>query len=155
MKVTNQLFPTEKHQLKAMQEKGPDGPIFMVNLLKFKDKAEYEDKSENTLSGREAYQRYAVEVSKLVEKYGGVMFFVADVTHLTLGLVDELWDEVAIVIYPNRKALVDMSTSPEWMAVAHHRAAGLDGQLNIETTLTPDWQQPDWLKKLLESVAKS
>ena len=23
MKVTNQLFPTEKHQLKAMQEKGP------------------------------------------------------------------------------------------------------------------------------------
>ena len=65
------------------------------------------------------------------------MFFVADVTHLTLGLADELWDEVAIVIYPNRKALVDMSTSPEWMAVSHHRAAGLDGQLNIETTLTP------------------
>jgi len=56
-----------------------------------------------------------------------------DVTMLSLGQVEDLWDEVAIAKYPNRAALFEMSTSEEWQALAEHRAAGLAGQLNIET----------------------
>jgi uncharacterized protein (DUF1330 family) len=41
------------------------------------------------------------------------------------------------VEYPNRKALFDMSTSEAYQAISHHRDAGLEGQLNIETT--PDF----------------
>jgi len=35
---------------KALKSAGPEGPIFMVNLLKFKDKAEYEDGRETDLT---------------------------------------------------------------------------------------------------------
>jgi uncharacterized protein (DUF1330 family) len=116
-----------------MMDPGPDGPIYMLNLLKFKEHAEYEDGRETDLSGREAYQIYGQEVSKLIGEYGGEVTFVADVTFLALGQVDELWDEVAIAKYPNRTALWEMSISPEWQAIGVHRAAGLAGQLNIET----------------------
>ena len=37
---------------------GDDDPILMVNLLKFKDKAEYEDGRATNLTGREAYEIY-------------------------------------------------------------------------------------------------
>jgi hypothetical protein len=76
-------------------------------------------------------------VAELLPKFGGAAVFVADVTFLTLGATDELWDEVAIASYPNRAALVAMSTSDEWREISVHREAGLAGQLNIETVAQP------------------
>ena len=50
-----------------------------------------------------------------------------------LGEVEELWDMVAIARYPNKKAMLDMILDPDYQESAKHRAAGLKGQLNIET----------------------
>ena len=133
----NHVYPSYPKQIAAMQEPGPDGPIYMVNLLKFKDKAEYSDGRETDLTGREAYQLYGSAVSKIIQDFGGHVVFAADVTMLSLGRVDELWDEVAIATYPNRGALVAMSTSQPWREASVHREAGLAGQLNIETVLAP------------------
>ena len=52
----NHVYPRDPEQIAAMQEPGPHGPIYMVNLLKFKAKAEYTDGRETDLTGREAYQ---------------------------------------------------------------------------------------------------
>lgn len=133
MDVTNEVMPTSQERIAEMMEPGPDSPIHMVNLLKFKDRAEYEDGRATDLSGRDAYQLYGRQVGKLIVDYGGEITFAGDVTFLALGQVEELWDEVAIAKYPNRAALFEMSTSPEWQAISVHRAAGLAGQLNIET----------------------
>ena len=133
MKVVNELLPSTPEQIQAMQEPGPNGPIYMVNLLKFRDKAEYEDGRESDLSGRAAYQLYGLGVMQLLPKYGGKLVFVGDVTGLQIGKVEELWDEVVIAMYPDRAALLAMSTSKEWRELSVHRAAGLAGQLNIET----------------------
>lgn len=130
-------MPTSQERIEEMVAPGPDGPIYMLNLLKFKEHAEYEDGRATDLSGREAYQLYGAEVSKLITDFGGEITFVGDVTFLALGQVEELWDEVAIAKYPNRAALWEMSTSPEWQAASVHRAAGLSGQLNIETVASP------------------
>ena len=116
-----------------MMEKGPDGPIFMVNLLKFKDKADYEDGRATDLSGRDAYMIYGRAVTDLLPKFGGQGLFAGDVTFLALGQVEELWDEIAIAMYPDRASMVRMSMSDEWREISVHRAAGLKGQLNIET----------------------
>ena len=43
----------------------------MVNLLKFKEKAEYEDGRESDLTGAEAYAIYGKEVVKHLKKVGG------------------------------------------------------------------------------------
>jgi hypothetical protein len=137
MQVENEVFPKDPERIRQMMEPGPDKPIYMVNLLKFKEKAEYKDGRETNLSGRDAYMIYGRAVSELLPKFGGHAVFAADVTFLTLGQVEELWDEVAIASYPNRRAMVEMSMSKEWREIAVHRDAGLKGQLNIETVLQP------------------
>ena len=133
MDVTNEVMPTSAERINEMLEPGPDGPIYMVNLLKFKEHAEYEDGRETDLTGRQAYELYGRGVAGLLPDYGGQIVFAGDVTFLMLGQVEELWDEIAIAQYPNRGALVEMSSSEEWRALAVHRTAGLAGQLNIET----------------------
>lgn len=133
MDVTNEVMPTSAERINEMLEPGPDGPICMVNLLKFKEHAEYEDGRETDLTGRQAYELYGRGVAELLPDYGGKIVFAGDVTFLMLGQVEELWDEIAIAQYPNRGALVEMSSSEDWRALAVHRTAGLAGQLNIET----------------------
>ena len=102
MKVENKVIPTEE-QMKGFVDGDVDSPISMVNLLKYKEKAKYEDGRVSKLSGKEAYQIYALEVTKLVEKTGGKVLFGGEVSRLMLGEVEELWDSIAIAYYPSRK----------------------------------------------------
>ncbi|MEO6029285.1 MAG: DUF1330 domain-containing protein [Candidatus Binatia bacterium] len=132
MQVENRVYPTPE-QITGLRQPAPGAPIVMVNLLKYRAKAQYPDGSEPELSGREAYQRYAVAVEKLVEGVGGRVLYAGAVTSLFLGQVEGLWDEIALAEYPSRAALLQMVRSPEAQAIAYHRAAGLEGQLNIET----------------------
>ena len=131
MKVENKVTPNED-QINGFLENPEIGPISMVNLLKYKDKAIYDDGRNTNLSGEEAYGLYAAEVVKLVEKYGGEFIFAGKVSRLMLGEVEDLWDAVAIAKYPNRKAMLDMTMDPEYQKIHVHRDAGLEGQLNIE-----------------------
>ena len=132
MNVTNQVMPSPQQAMAFFG--GPeDGPFVMVNLLKFKPKAEYADGSEPDLSGAEAYARYGEEVRKLVEGLGGKVRYSGEVTGLLLGEVEELWDMVALAEYPSLAAFRAMALSPEMHAIEHHRKAGLAGQLNIRT----------------------
>ena len=110
-----------------------DGPFVMVNLLRFKAKAEYADGSDADLSGREAYDRYGSVVRTLIERLGGRVVYSGAVTGLLLGEVEDLWDAVGLVEYPSLEAFQGMIRSPEMRAIEHHRAAGLAGQLNIRT----------------------
>lgn len=135
MKVENAVRPGDE-QLKAFFSKagtGEDGPVVMVNLLKFRERAAYPDGRDAHLSGREAYMRYGAEVSKIVAKLGGRMIYSGAVDGLMLGEVDELWDQVGLVEYPSRAAFLEMVMSPEYHAIEEHREAGLAGQLNIGT----------------------
>ncbi len=132
MQVNNRVHPSEE-QMKGFFETGHDKPIYMLNMLKFKDKAEYADGRETDLSGQQAYALYGAEVAKLLVKHGGAPMFSANVDRLMLGEVEELWDAVAIAMYPSRQAMLDMISSEAYQAIAVHRSAGLAGQLNIET----------------------
>ena len=132
MKVENKVTPN-KEQINGFLEDPEIGPISMVNLLKYKEKAIYDDGRDTNLSGEEAYGLYAAEVINLVEKYGGEFLFAGKVNRLMLGEVEEMWDSIAIAKYPNRKAMFEMTMDPEYQKIHVHRDAGLEGQLNIET----------------------
>jgi len=152
MEVINEVLPTDPAQMRKMMEPGPDGPVFMINLLKFKDQAEYEDGRETDLTGRQAYNLYGAAVAGILPDFGGSFFFMSDVTFLSLGQVEELWDEVAIAVYPDRAALARMSASDEWRAASVHRSAGLAGQLNLETVMPDPVKSLPWMKLFLESM---
>ena len=132
MRVKNAVIPNEE-QMAGFLEGDTETPIKMVNLLKFKDKADYKDGRQTSLSGKEAYQIYADEVQGHLEKVGGQSIFFGEVERLMLGEVEELWDWVAIAEYPSRKAILEMVMDSEYQKSEEHRSAGLAGQLNIET----------------------
>ena len=132
MKVKNKLKPNAK-QMAGFVIGDTKSPIQMVNLLKFKDKAEYKDGRETALTGEEAYLIYSKEVKKHLEKVGGKIVFSGIVSRLVLGEVEELWDWVAIALYPNKQAMLKMIMNKDYQKSEIHRSAGLAGQLNIET----------------------
>ncbi len=132
MRYENKVYPTPE-QFTALLDHEEDGPICMVNLLKFKDRAEYDDGRETSLSGEEAYQLYGSPMSEFVESKGGKIIYSSTVAGLILGEVEELWDAVAIAEYPSRQGFVDIATSAEVAEIGVHRSAGLAGQLNIIT----------------------
>ncbi len=132
MKVENKLRPNAK-QMAGFLLGDTKTTIHMVNLLKFKDKAEYEDGRQTDLTGQEAYQIYAKEVQEHLQKVGGKLIFSGQVSRLMLGEVEELWDWIAIAEYPSRKAMRSMIMDKDYRKSEEHRSAGLAGQLNIET----------------------
>ena len=131
MEVKNQVTPNTDVAVSFFSEK-EDGPFVMVNLLKFKETAEYEDGSDAGLSGREAYQRYGAVVTQCLQKVGGRLIFGGVVTGLLLGEIEENWEMVALVEYPSLEAFRNMTSLPEFIAASAHRTAGLAGQLNIK-----------------------
>ena len=131
MKYKNGVHPS-KEQMEGFLEGDSDTPIAMINLLKFKEKAEYEDGRDTDLTGEQAYAIYGKEVVEHLKKVGGKISFGGSINRLMLGEVEELWDTTFIAKYPSKKAMLKMITDPDYLESNKHRVAGLAGQLNIE-----------------------
>ena len=132
MRVENAVFPG-KEQITSFFGGPENGPFVMVNLLKFKETAEYADGSDADLSGAKAYACYGKGIQACLAAVDGTQIYAGPVTGLMIGEVEELWDMVALVEYPSLAAMQKMMSSPEYRAIEVHRKAGLAGQLNIRT----------------------
>jgi hypothetical protein len=99
-----------------------DGPVWMVNLMKYKERAEYADGRETTLSGREADDEYA-PLGPLAA-IGAEVVFVADVEDQFLG-AEPKWNRIAVVRYPTRAAFLAMQQRDDFKQAHHHKEAGM------------------------------
>jgi uncharacterized protein (DUF1330 family) len=133
MIVSNAVYPTQE-QFEALLESDFSGPVSMLNLLKYKPKAVYDDGRNTDLSGQQAYQLYGDQMRVFVESKGGNFLFSGSAQHLMIGQVDVMWDSVAIVEYPSKEEFVAIATAPEVAGFGIHRAAGLEGQILVATS---------------------
>jgi uncharacterized protein (DUF1330 family) len=133
MKVVNALYPTSD-QIAGLRGDVSSEPIVMLNLLKFRARAQYPDGRKTDLTGAQAYGLYAEKMRTIVERAGGKFVFAGDVKSLAIGEVEEVWDVAALVEYPSSAAFARIATSPEVAEIGVHRAAGLEGQLLIRVT---------------------
>lgn len=124
------VYPT-KAQLEALLASPETGPVVMLNLLRFKERATSPDEG---VSGREAYLRYGAAMKELVEARGGRFMWQGEVDSQVIGDGAEGFHVAALVEYPSRRAFVEIATSPEVAAIGVHRAAGLEGQWLLATT---------------------
>jgi uncharacterized protein (DUF1330 family) len=126
--MSNSVVPSPE-QLEAMVERGPDGPIVMVNLLKYRALAEYPgDKPEakEKISGQDAYRRYGAVALKQLAKVGANIVWAGAQSLVFIGGPEQAWDEVVCVRYPSRAAFLGMISSPDYLAGTYHRDAGLE-----------------------------
>ena len=112
-----------KEQIRAFIKEDDGTPVHMVNLLKFKDKAEYEDGRETDLTGQQAYAIYSADIKGQIEKVGGKIVFEGQATQLLVGEVEDLWDMIAVVRYPNVQAMAKMTSDRAYGEIAIHRIA--------------------------------
>lgn len=129
MATLNALEPTAE-QIKAfLGHPKSDEPVFMLNLLKFKDKATYNDGED--ISGKEAYGRYAKAFGKMSRSHGAEAIYGGAANVFLIGQGDGEWDAVAIVKYPSAEKMFACVSSEEYRKIHKHRRAGLAGQLLI------------------------
>jgi uncharacterized protein (DUF1330 family) len=131
--VESAVYPTHS-RVDALMADTSDGPVVMLNLLKFRAKAVYPDGRPSDLTGRQAYDLYAAPMQKVIEDGGGRVLFGGAIASLVIGEVEDLWDTCVLVEYPSAAAFAAIVTSPEVAEIGVHRAAGLDGQLLIRVT---------------------
>jgi len=129
--MQNVLQPTGD-QVRAFRDRQTGEPIAMLNLLKFKDKAVYEDRRDTDLSGQEAYGLYGKAFKEIMGPQGVKILYSGEMRGLLIGQGDDLWDAMALIQYPSTQVMLDMLRNEDYQRAQQHRAAGLEGQLLIE-----------------------
>ncbi len=128
------LYPT-RSQIETLLTSPETGPVVMLNLLRFKERATDPDSG---ATGAEAYQRYAQKMQAIVESRGGRFLWVGRVDSQVIGEGADGFQAAALVEYPSRKVFVEIATSQEVTEIGVHRAAGLEGQWLLATTTRPE-----------------
>ncbi len=122
------IDPTEA-QARAYIDHQDEGRVYMINLLKYRERAEYpaghELAGDGGGSGQEAYQRYGMgAVAKIIE-YGGRIVEMSRPYQVFIGEA-EAWDDVVTVEYPSHSAFIEMMRDPAYRELTVHRTAGLE-----------------------------
>jgi uncharacterized protein (DUF1330 family) len=108
-----------------------DGEVVMLNLLKFKERAD----SEGGGTGAESYARYAELAIRKVAERGGKVVWMGAPDQVVIGddAADD-WDAVVLVSYPSRAAFLDMVNDPEYQTGHGDREGGVERMALIAMT---------------------
>ena len=109
-------------------------PIVMVNLMKIREIAQYEDTSVTGCSGYEAFARYTKGSSEVRLKSGAELIWSGKAHQMPIGPSEKGWDMIALVSYPNVKAYLTMKATEAYQAARVHRRAALYDSRLIMTT---------------------
>ena len=121
----------EPEQIEELLRGPADTPVVMVNLLRFKDKADAPDEG---LSGAEAYQRYGAQMIQWITSQGGRLIWSGRVDSMVIGDTEERFDTIALVEYPSRAEFLRIVSDPRVAEYSVHRTAGLEMQWLIAST---------------------
>jgi uncharacterized protein (DUF1330 family) len=134
--LDSSIDPT-RDQVRALRDTGRDGPVVMMNLLKFRETANYPpDAGMAPCSGKAAYDRYqhvftvAVgAVSQAQVLYDGPceQVFIGQP-----GTDAADWDKLLLVRYPSRQHFLNMMADAGYREALVHRYAGLERTVLIQ-----------------------
>ena len=118
----------------------PGGPMWALNLMKYRERAVYADGRETELSGIEADDAYAPLAE--IAAVGGRMAFVAPVVHQLRGDAT-VWDRIGIVQYPTRIAIVEMNNRDDFQRQHEHKEAGMESTIVVASFPADGGPTPD------------
>jgi len=129
--MTGYIDPT-KETFGVFRNNDRPGPIQMLNLVRFRDRADYPDdfQGERGASGADAYAAYGRESGPVFSRLGGRIVWRGNFELMLIGPDSENWDECFIAEYPSVSAFVEMVRDPVYReAVKHRQAAVADSRL--------------------------
>jgi hypothetical protein len=127
--MTAYLEPTREAG-RALLLRGLEGPMVMLNLLRFREVADYSASPALAppapISGAEAYDRYVAHTLPLLEASGGDLLFAGNGGAFLIGPTEERWDRAMLVRQASVAAFMAFATDEAYLAGIGHRVAALE-----------------------------
>jgi hypothetical protein len=128
---------TEQHFLEVSQEAGAaffsrniSGPVTMLNLLRFREVADYSSHPElmpdEPISGAAAYQKYIDYTLPFLKESGGDLVFLGKGGKYLIGPQEEQWDLVMLVRQNSVSDFMAFSSNEAYLIGMGHRTAALE-----------------------------
>ncbi len=126
------IEPTAE-QISQLASSSVEGPIAMLNLLRFRDQALEPDSG---MSGAEAYGIYGQAVAPFLDTAGANVLSAVHCDQSVIGPAEPEWHMAVTVEYPSRQAFIAMVSDPAYQEIAVHRTAALaDSRLVLSTKI--------------------
>lgn len=114
----------------ALFSRNIKGPVVMLNLLRFRDIADYSDNPELApsapISGAEAFQKYIDHTLPFLKKTGGDLLFLGKGGKYLIGPQEEQWDLVMLVRQNSLADFMSFASDNDYLAGLGHRTAALE-----------------------------
>jgi hypothetical protein len=115
---------------RAFLMRGNSGPVVMLNLLRFRDQADYSAHPElapaQPISGAEAYRRYMEHTLPYLEESGGELVFYGTGGPFLIGPENERWDATILVRQKSVADFIAFNSNKAYLAGLGHRTAALE-----------------------------
>lgn len=111
------IKPT-KDQMTRFLETPIEGPVHMLNLLKF-------TRSEGGSSGKSQYGDYGSAVIRMIEERGGKVVWSGRPFAALIGDEHDEWDMAVIIEYPSKDAFIEMTSNPNYAKISGDRTDSL------------------------------
>jgi hypothetical protein len=123
------LEPTQESG-RAFILRASEGAIVMLNLLRFREIADYSASPElapqSPISGAEAYDRYIAHTLPHLKESGGDLLFFGDGGSFLIGPEHEHWDRVMLIRQSSVQSFLTFATNAVYLAGLGHRTAALE-----------------------------
>ncbi len=126
----------------AFYQKHNQGSVVMLNLLKYKEIADYSNLQDiapaTTISGAEAYQLYIDHTLPFLKEAGSEVIFWGKAGAFLIGPQDEYWDAAMLVKHKSADKFIAFAQNQDYLKIAGHRTAAL-----TDSRLLPITQQSE------------
>ena len=113
----------------ALMARNIQGPIVMLNLLKFRDVADYSTVQhlapDKPISGKVAYDLYIAHTMPYLTESGGEVIFSGEGGAYVIGPAEEDWDLVLLVRHKSLQVFMQFASNEGYLKGAGHRTAAL------------------------------
>ena len=123
------LEPTQASG-RALMQRGLRGPVFMLNLLRFRDLADYTAfpglAPTSPISGATAYDRYIAHTLPFLRETGGELVFYGEGGPFLIGPDAEHWHRAMLVRQNSLDDFMAFANHEEYLRGIGHRTAALE-----------------------------
>lgn len=138
--VLRYIEPTQRAGMKFIQ-RGIEGSLIMLNLLRFREVADYTDHPElepkAPISGAEAFNLYIEHTLPFLLESGGDMMFLGHGGAFLIGPEEERWDLVMMIRQSSTQSFLAFSSNEAYMAGIGHRTAAIEDSRLLPMTELP------------------
>lgn len=125
--MTHYIDPSRAN-FEAFKALPRDEPIHMLNLLLYRDVAEYPAGHEHARkgwTGRRAYEEYGTSSGPIFRRVGGTIVWRGVFETMVTGPEDRRWHDGFVAQYPNSGAFFEMIKDPAYQGAVVNRTAAL------------------------------